>query len=255
MRRITLVLAPAILTSIFNVAALSAADASWDIKGLELKKPADKEDAKTTPAPKGAVILFDGKSLDSWTGKDGSSPVKWKLVDGGACQVSGGDILSKHQLSGDFKLHVEFRVPYMPTEKGQARGNSGVYVQGRYEVQVLDSYGIEKPETGDCGGIYSVEPPSVNAGKAPTIWQSYDIEFHSPKFENGKKTEPARMTVTWNGVKVHDNTKVNTDNTTAGLGGDPSKPGPLMLQDHGSPVQYRNIWIAPLEAPTGEGKK
>lgn len=242
-----------VAAAVFTTLSVLGAEVSWDISGLEVKKPADKEDVKSTPAPKEAVVLFDGKSLDGWTGKDGSSPAKWKLVEGGASEVRGGDILSKRMLSGDFKLHVEFRVPYMPTEKGQGRGNSGVYLQGRYEVQVLDSYGIEKPESGDCGGIYGVEPPSVNAAKAPTVWQSYDIEFRSPRFENGKKVEPASMTVTWNGVKVHDKTKVNTDNTTAGLGGDPSKPGPLMLQDHGAPVQYRNIWMAPLEGTKSGG--
>jgi hypothetical protein len=223
--------------------SVPAADAVWDASGLKVAKPEDRQDAKTVPPPKGAVVLFDGKSLDGWTAKDGKSPAKWKVLDGGVLEVSGGDILSKQMLDGDFKLHVEFRVPYLPTQTGQARGNSGVYVQGRYEVQVLDSYGIEKPAMGDAGAIYSVEPPTVNAAKAPTVWQSYDIEFHAPKFEAGKKTEPARMTVIWNGVKVHDEAKITTDNTTSGLGGDPSKPGPLMLQDHGSPVQYRNIWL------------
>ena len=250
MRRSILMVLAALSTS-----AVLGVEVTWDISDLKVKKPADKEDVESAPAPKGAVVLFDGKSLDGWMGKDGSSPAKWKLVDGGACEVRGGDILSKHMLADDFKLHVEFRVPYMPKEKGQGRGNSGVYIQGRYEVQVLDSYGIEKPEPGDCGGIYGVEPPGVNAAKAPTALQSYDIEFRSPRFEKGNKVEPARMTVIWNGVKVHDNTKINTDNTTAGLGGDPSKPGPLMLQDHGAPVQYRNIWMAPLDPRPADAKK
>ena len=161
-------------------------------------------------------------------------------------EVKGGNIITKQAFDGSFKLHVEFRVPYMPQAKGQGRGNSGVYVQGRYEVQVLDSYGLDSKDN-DCGGIYSVAKPLVNACKAPTVWQSYDIEFHSPKCTDGKKTEPARITVLHNGVKIHDNVKIDKDNTTAGLGGDPCKPGPIMLQDHGNPVQFRNIWLAPIK--------
>ena len=109
---------------------------------------------------------------------------------------------------------------------------------------MLDSYGL-KSQNNDCGGIYSVAAPLVNACKAPTVWQSYDIEFTSPKCVDGKKSEPARMTVFHNGVKIHDEVKITTDNTTAGLGGDVCKPGPIMLQDHGNPVQFRNIWIVP----------
>src|SRR5262245_41777797 len=101
-----------VLPALLTLAVLGA-ESPWDISDLKVKKPADKENVEGTPAPKGAVVLFDGKSLDGWTGKDGSSPAKWKLVEGGACEVHGGDILSKHMLSGDFKLHVEFRVPYM----------------------------------------------------------------------------------------------------------------------------------------------
>ncbi len=216
-----------------------------DISDLKLLKPEDKVDVKSVPPPAGAVILFDGKSLDGWAmRKDGKSPAPWKLVEGGAMQVQGGDIITRKTFDGSFRLHVEFRVPYMPKASGQGRGNSGVYVQGRYEVQVLDSYGL-KSKDNDCGGIYGVAAPLVNACKAPTVWQSYDIEFHSPKCVDGKKAEPARITVLHNGVKIHDNVKITKDNTTAGLGGDPCKPGPILLQDHGNPVQYRNIWLLP----------
>src|SRR5262249_18742820 len=156
--------------------------------------PEDKEDVKSTPPPEGAVILFDGKSLDKWQNVDGKSEAKWKLVDGGAVQVQGGNIITKDKFAGPFKLHVEFRVPYEPTKTGQGRGNSGVYVQGRYEVQVLDSYGLES-KADDCGAIYGIAAPKVNACKAPTIWQSYDIEFTPPKFDGGKKVEPGHMTV------------------------------------------------------------
>jgi hypothetical protein len=216
-----------------------------DIGDLKLNKPEDGEHVKSTPPPDGAIVLFDGKSLDQWISKnDPKKAASWKLLDEGTMQVQGGDIITKEKFDGSFTLHVEFRVPYMPKATGQGRGNSGVYVQGRYEVQVLDSYGLDSKDN-DCGGIYGVAKPLVNACKAPTIWQSYDIEFHSPKFVDGKKTEPARITVLHNGIKIHDHVKITKDNTTAGLGGNPSTPGPIMLQDHGNPVQYRNVWLLP----------
>ncbi len=240
---------------IFFLVLVSTTTAQYgDISELKLAKPQDKEDVPLTPAPKGAIVLFDGKSLDGWIYKNGK-PAGWELLPGGIMQVKGGDIHTRQTFTGKFKLHVEFRVPYEPKRSGQGKGNSGVYVQGRYEVQVLDSYGV-KPGMGDCGAIYGVKPPSVNACKAPTVWQSFDIEFTSPQFEGTKQVAPARMTVYHNGIKIQDDVplvteekgkKVFVTNTTAGMGGDPAKPGPIMLQDHGDPVQYRNVWLLPLE--------
>jgi hypothetical protein len=233
-----------LLSLVLMPAAISMALAQYgDISDLKLLKPEDKEDVKSTPPPSGATVLFDGKSLDNWERTRGKGPATWKLLPDGIMQVGGGDnIKTKQTFTGHFKLHVEFRVPYMPTAKGQGRGNSGVYLQGRYEVQVLDSYGL-KSQNNDCGGIYSIAAPLVNVCKAPTIWQSYDIDFQAPTCEDGEKKAPAVMTVLHNGVKIHDKVKITTDNTTAGLGGDPCSPGPIMLQDHGNPVQYRNIWL------------
>lgn len=216
-----------------------------DISDLKVKDPQDKIDVKSTPAPKGAVVLFDGKSLAAWVRQGSKNKPNWTLEKGGAAQVKGGSIVTKEKFGGKFKLHLEFRVPYMPKSKGQGRGNSGVYVQGRYEVQVLDSYGL-KSKYNDCGAIYEVAVPLVNACKAPTVWQSYDILFTAPKCKDGKKVGPAMMTVFHNGVKIHDNVKINRNNTRAGMGGDPCSPGPIMLQDHGNPVQYRNIWLLPM---------
>jgi hypothetical protein len=214
-----------------------------DLGDLKILKPEDKQDAAGTPPPKGAIVLFDGKTLDAWTKQDGKTPAHWKLVDGGAMQVEkGGSIVTKEKFGGSFRLHVEFRVPYMPMAKGQGRGNSGIYLQGRYEVQVLDSYGLES-KNNDCGAIYEIAAPAKNACKAPTVWQSYDIDFTAPVFEGKTKKEPTVISVTHNGVKIHDAVKVPVDNTRAGAGGDPTQPGPIMLQDHGNPVQYRNIWI------------
>jgi hypothetical protein len=233
-------------------AGLAAADQPkpgpyGSIADLKLLKPEDATDTPSTPPPEGATVLFDGKSLDGWQSRKGNGPAGWTLLPGGVAQVKPGtgDILTKEKFDGHFKLHVEFRVPYMPQAKGQARGNSGVYLQGRYEVQVLDSYGLQSKDD-DCGGIYKVARPLVNACKAPTVWQSYDIDFTAPVCENGKKVAPGRISVLHNGVKIHDNVAITTDNTTAGLGGDPCTPGPIMLQDHGNLVQYRNVWLVRL---------
>jgi hypothetical protein len=217
------------------------ADPYGPIDGVKLIKLEDRIDMASVPAPKGALVLFDGKSLDGWSNRNGKK-AKFKLLGNGIMQVSGGDIVTKEKFDGKFKLHVEFRVPYMPKASGQGRGNSGVYLQGRYEVQVLDSYGLVS-KNNDCGGIYTVAAPLVNACKAPTVWQSYDITFQAPICAGGKKISPSLITVFHNGIKIHDNVKINTDNTTSGLGGDPCTPGPILLQDHGNPVQFRNIWL------------
>jgi hypothetical protein len=231
--------------AIFASAALAQYPA--DLGAFKAAKPDDLKDVDSVPPPKDAIVLFDGKNLDGWVKQGGKTEPGWKLVDGGAMQVvpKSGNIHTKQTFDGRFKLHVEFRVPYMPDNKGQARGNSGVYVQGRYEIQVLDSYGLESKDT-DCGGIYKVAAPLKNVCKAPTVWQFYDIDFRAPKFADGKKVEPARITVVHNGVTIHDDVKIPIDNTTAGMGGDPATPGPIMLQDHGDSVQYRNIWLLPI---------
>jgi hypothetical protein len=223
----------------------SACFAQYELGDFKVAKPEDKVDAPGTPPPQGAIVLFDGKNLkDKWVQRrDGKTPAAWQALDGGIAQVNGtGDIVTKQQFDGKFHLHVEFRVPYMPKATGQARGNSGVYVQGRYEVQILDSYGLAS-KNNDCGAIYEVAAPKVNACKAPTVWQSYDIYFQAPKIEDGKKVRPAIMTVVQNGIKIHDEVQIPVDNTRAGMGGDPSQPGPILLQDHGNPVQFRNVWL------------
>jgi len=204
----------------------------------------------------GAIVLFDGKNLDQWeaaVADEGvwvhrlSVPVErqWKLVNG-AMEVTprGGSLITKRKFN-DVKLHLEFRTPFMPEARGQRRGNSGVFLQGRYEVQVLDSYGL-KPAHDECGGIYSIEPPILNMCTPPRQWQSYDITFRAPRFNStGEKTEDARLTVLLNGVKVQDNTKAPKP-APAALNRNVTEPAGIMLQHHGNPAQFRNIWLVEL---------
>ena len=194
--------------------------------------------------PPGAVVLLpfeEGKapSTDAWVGMDGK-PCPWIPIDDGSVQVRGGNSQTKKAF-GSVQVHVEFRIPYMPAARGQGRGNSGVYLQSRYEVQVLDSFGLE-PKDNECGGIYSVGAPKVTASLPPARWQTYDIVFAVPEVKDGKIVKPATMTVRQNGILIHENVKIDHV-TTAGIGGPVVSPAPLMLQDHGNPVRFRNIWI------------
>ena len=190
--------------------------------------------------PAGAVILFDGSNLDAWmkVGEEKAKP-GWKLLGDREMEVKGGDIVTKRQFR-DHQLHVEFRLPYMPHATGQGRANSGVYLQGRYEVQVLDSYGLEG-EDNECGGIYQVSRPIVNMCAPPLQWQTYDITFRAARFTQGKKTENARITVVHNGVVIHENLELPKA-TGGAIDADEKVPGGLKLQDHGNPVRFRNIW-------------
>ena len=200
--------------------------------------------------PEGAVVLFDGKNFDQWghAGKNEGQPVQWKLLKGAMEVVPDTpDIVSKQKFT-DFELHVEFRTPFMPAARDQKRGNSGVYLQGRYEVQVLDSYGLEGLDN-ECGGIYKVGAPLVNMCAPPLQWQTYDMTFYAPRFdEDGNKTENARLTVLHNGVKIHVNIEIPepTGSARDRVGEDVSQPGGISLQEHGSRVQYRNIWLVEL---------
>jgi hypothetical protein len=203
----------------------------------EMTKTERKSPTLGARPPEGAVVLFDGPD----------DVAKWdrgrlaELSDGKFLAVSRtGNIRSK-QAFGAIKAHVEFRLPWMPNSRGQGRGNSGVYIQDRYEVQVLDSFGLSG-ENNECGGIYTQYKPLVNMCLPPMQWQTYDIEFTPAEFDaGGKRTKPARLTLLHNGVKIHD--AIEFKGPTPG--GQPEKPtpGPLHLQDHGDPVVYRNVWV------------
>jgi len=205
----------------------------------------DDIDVPTVPPPKFATVLFEGKDLSAWVARNGGT-AGWKAMGGYMEVVPGsGDILTK-QTFDDFQLHLEFWLPYLPEAKGQARANSGVYLQGRYEIQVLDSYGLQSKEN-DCGAIYGIAAPLFNACKKPQVWQKYDVAFRAPRFDvSGLLTEKARVTVVQNSVMIHDNLELPS--TTGGeLDKQIEKPGPILLQDHGNLVRYRNIWIIPVK--------
>lgn len=183
--------------------------------------------------PETAVVLFHGPDENGFEALDGNDAVDGNVLRQG--------IRTTESFAGDFTLHLEFRLPFEPGKTGQARGNSGLYLQGCYEVQMLDSFGLEGADN-ECGGIYGVKAPDINMCFPPETWQTYDIEFRAARWEENQKTENARLTVRHNGVLIHDNVEVPGPTTAAPLKESP-EGGYLYLQDHGSPVRYRNVWL------------
>jgi len=233
-----------ILTSAFAVLSLASlagwfGSPSWADEG---------KDSLLKPPPKGAIVLFNAKDKDlsDWTTRTGRSAA-WKIEEDYMEVVPGkGDIMTKEKFGPDFRLHVEFWIPLMADKKDQQRGNSGVYLQGRYEIQVLDSYMNETYKGGECAALYKIIPTIKNACKPPEQWQTYDIAFRSPRVDGtGKVTVKGHVTVVQNGEKVTDG---DFDIVTGGaLDEHLGNPGPLLLQDHGCKVRFRDIWIKPLE--------
>ena len=192
--------------------------------------------------PSDAVVLFDGTDLSEWIGADGG-PANW-VVAGGAMTVNKGGIVTKKTF-GDMQLHLEFCSPAPPRGEGQDRGNSGVYIHGNYEVQILDSYINETYIDGMCGAVYKLSPPLVNASRPPGLWQVYDIIFRAPGFgSQGKVIKKATVTVLHNGVLIQDHVEVMP--TGGSTGSDETSRGPINLQDHNHPVKFRNIWVREL---------
>jgi len=203
-------------------------------------KPTD--DALGAKPPEGGVVIFGGMDLKAWVKTDGKTLANWP-VEGGKFTVAHGNIMTSQRF-GNFQLHLEFNVPYMPDKRGQGRGNSGVYLTGNHELQILDSYRLTLHDD-DCGAIYKQVIPSVNACKPPLQWQSYDVTFHKAVVEASKVVKKARVTVVHNGLKTIDDAEISP--TPGGIEVAEGENGPLMLQDHGNPVEFRNIWIKPLD--------
>lgn len=217
---------------------------AWDGKNkssdqFQLKHLVRHSPTEGMKPPQGAIVMlpFDGKTpptLDAW------EKTSWKPLSDGSVEVVKGELMSKKKF-GDIQIHMEFCLPYMPHESGQGRANSGLYIHNRYEVQVLDSFGLISRDD-DCGGIYHVAIPKVNACFPPQSWQTYDITFRSARFdENCDVSELPLITVKHNGVIIHDGKWI--DNPTPGSAPGHTKKGVFRLQDHLNPVHYRNIWI------------
>jgi hypothetical protein len=213
---------------------------------LTLRSRADDAGPAPVPPVKGAVVLFDGTDTSRLVKRKTDQPIGWK-VEGGALLVRGGDIATKENYD-NYQLHLEWMEPDLPDAKGQAKGNSGVGLQGRYEIQLLDSYGWAVPGKGDCGAVYSQAAPLVNACKAPLQWQTMDIVYRAPRFDAGKLVEKPRVTVIQNGIVVQNNTEIEKPTGIEYGDTDMSKPGPIVFQDHGHPLKFRNLWLLPLPA-------
>jgi hypothetical protein len=200
-------------------------------EGLSLKRVIRHSPTEGLAAPKDAVILFDGKNADAF--------VDGKIDPRGFLEAN----TKTKQAFTDFKLHLEFFLPFKPLGRGQGRANSGLYLQHRYEVQVLDSFGLKGLDN-ECGGIYKNSAPKVNMCFPPLQWQTYDIDFTAAKFDkDGKKTDSAFVTVRHNGVVVQDNLELKGATPGGAFKTEVPAPGPFYLQGHGNPVVYRNFWV------------
>jgi len=219
--------------------------------GIIWPEPAVVTPGKTNAdPPSDAIVLFDGKDLSKWHNGE-----KWEIKDGYAV-VQKANIVTKDSFGPDYQLHVEFATPEKVTGSGQGRGNSGVYLANRYEVQVLDSYENKTYFDGQCASIYKQTPPMVNACRKPGEWQTYDIIFNSPRFnEDGSLAKPGYVTVIHNGVVVQNHFELQGGtfyDRPPSYSKHPEKQ-PIQLQNHGNPVRYRNIWIREIKPI--EGKK
>ena len=257
MRKLLFLSIGALLLPFISTFCNAQVDPKWKIHDLDRPLPAivdpgtsSTQDSPGRP-PSDAVVLFDGKDLSKWAHKDGSS-AKWKVERGYLETVPKTGYIYTREAFGDCQLHVEFAEPVPPKGESQGRGNSGVFLMGLYEIQVLDSYENKTYADGQAAAVYGQYPPLVNAARPPGQWQSYDIVFHGPRFDNaGKLLRPARVTVLHNGVLAQDN--VELSGPTAHKARPPYSPQPeklpLALQDHSNPIRFRNIWIRELKAP------
>ncbi len=243
-------IAAALAAPLLTSAATAQSPVRWKIHDMGRPVPPKvvSKPQLPVPPPSDAIVLFDGSDLAQWRALDGSA-AKWTIRDGSLAAVPGGGAVFTRQGFGDIQLHLEWAAPTPARGKGQGRGNSGVFLMGKYEVQVLDSYDNVTYADGQAAALYGQSPPFVNASRPAGEWQSYDIVFRRPRFRpDGSVEQSARLTVFHNGVLVQDNTEAW--GPTAWLQHLPYKSHPdrlpLQLQDHGNPVLYRNIWVREL---------
>jgi hypothetical protein len=227
----------------------------WPPNSLDRPRPpvVDPGPARPpVPAPSDAIVLFDGKDLSAWQSQD-STPAQWVVRDGSVEVAPGTGPLVTRRAFGSVQLHIEWATPTPPHGEGQERGNSGVFLMSHYEIQVLDSYHHATYADGQAGAVYGQTPPLVNASRPPGQWQAYDIVFHRPRFApDGTARDSARVTVFHNGVLIQDNTVITgwTVHAARARYQPHADRLPLLLQDHGNPVRYRDIWIRELpESP------
>lgn len=236
-----------------NIQYVETGSGTWKIHDDDRPKPpVITPPAEAGGPPSDAIVLFDGTDLSQWTAGDGKSPAKWVVKDGYMESVKGSGSVKTAQKFGSCQLHVEFATPANVRGDGQNRGNSGVFLQDEYEVQVLDSYDNETYADGQCSALYGRAVPLVNVCRTPGQWQSYDIVYHRPIFNDKKEVvRKAMLTVFQNGtvVQAHVALEGGTDWVSRHAVSDykyhPDK-GSIALQDHGNPVRYRNIWIREL---------
>jgi len=221
-----------------------------DPKATEVWEPEPKVVTPGTngSAPSDAIILFDGKNLDKWVSAESDKQVAWAIADGAMTVVPGTGGIKTKQSFGDIQLHIEWRTPAKVEHSGQDRGNSGIFFQGKYELQVLDSYNNRTYSNGQAGSMYKQHAPLVNATRPPGEWQAYDVVYIAPRFkDDGTLQTPGRMTVFLNGVVVQHYSEIL--GTTEYIGKPKIKAhgnAPLTLQDHSCAVSYRNIWVREL---------
>ncbi len=211
--------------------------------------PAQVEPGKNNAPPSDAVILFDGNDLSAWTKADDSGDAEWDVENGILTVKPGTGAIRTRNAFGDCQLHIEWRTPQEVKGKGQGRGNSGVFLMGRYEIQVLDSWDNRTYANGQAGSVYKQHIPLVNASLPPGEWQSYDIVFMAPRFaSDGELEKPATITVFQNGVLIQNHVELKGPSVFIGYPSYSPHPErlPIQLQDHNNSVSYRNIWIRDL---------
>ncbi|MBN2210538.1 MAG: DUF1080 domain-containing protein [Sedimentisphaerales bacterium] len=246
----TIILTSFLIIIVFSIIALAQQITQWAVHDESRPHPPVVTPGKTdNDPPADATVLFDGSNLQAWQSCKDGGDVKWKLQDDYMEVVPKTGDIQTRQGFGSCQLHIEWSTPEVVTESGQKRGNSGVFLMGKYEVQILDSYENVTYADGQAAAVYGQNPPLVNACRKPGQWQTYDIIFHAPQFADDKVIKPGTMTVFHNGVLVQDHWEIKgiTYHKIPSHYEPHADKMPLILQDHGNPLRFRNIWIRPLE--------